>query len=163
MFAVMSVVTNRATTTTNESEYPSLRATAPCLDKPLHLLLLINDMSAVAETPAGRVKHRPETWSIPVPSRPEPSRTRLRVFDAIQLVFLRRCQIWHGLVDAGRKLEVQIRLVIDAKLAASYLELEQMSPSATVLGNEVEVVTRHVEPPDVVREAKAHQAAPDVV
>src|SRR5919199_3648131 len=33
MFAAIRVVTNRATTTTKASEYPSLRPTAPCLDK----------------------------------------------------------------------------------------------------------------------------------
>src|SRR4051812_21534819 len=53
--------------------------------------------------------------------------------------------------------------MVDAKLAAGDLALEQVPTATPVLGDEVEVVARHVEPLGVIREAEAHEAAPDVV
>src|SRR3954451_20169943 len=44
----------------------------------------------------------------------------------------------------------------------SYPALQQVPASATILGDEMEVIARHVEPLNVVWEAKTHEAAPDV-
>ena len=53
--------------------------------------------------------------------------------------------------------------MIDAESAAGYLALEQVPAGVPILGDEVEVVARYVKSPDVVWEAKADEAAPDVV
>src|SRR5919199_3775690 len=65
MFATLRDVIKTATTTTNASEYPSLRPTAPCLDKPEppKRMPAAKDDSVGAATLVGRVKHRPAAGS----------------------------------------------------------------------------------------------------
>ena len=53
--------------------------------------------------------------------------------------------------------------MVDVKLAAGHPALEQVPTGSPVLGNEVEVIARHVEPLSIIGKAEAHEAAPDVV
>src|SRR5215218_1071210 len=90
-------------------------------------------------------------------------RAALLTFDAVQRLPLRRRRVGCGQVDAGGKLEPQIRLAIDAKFAVSQQELEDVAAGAPVRGYEVEVVAGDVQALGVAGEAEADEAARDVV
>src|SRR5215211_2804175 len=77
-------------------------------------------------------------------------RTNFSSFDAIQHLPFRLRQVGHGQIDAGRKLEPQVRFAVDAQLATGQPELEDVSTGVPVHGYEVKVVARDVYTPGVV-------------